>query len=132
MCALLLPADHRRRKKLNGKGCATVKDVLLDITKAPLSCFYDPCALICYTCEKSLMNIRKTEQALQRQVAEVLSKVFGSGMSTSITGTKRAQDSRPDLFGISAPSSKQPCIRSRQESGSSGILEQVVHYDVCI
>ena len=64
LCRDRVPADHRRRKKLQGTSCTTAKAVLKSLSRVPLENLVetrDPKAVLCYKCEPSMLYMKSVK-----------------------------------------------------------------------
>ncbi len=82
-------SDHRRRKKLHGSGCNTTKAVLVELmlaTNWSHPSLQDTNALLCHGCELRLINIKKAETKMTKDMKGIDStqpQVEGVGISRS-------------------------------------------------
>ena len=78
LCKQPLSTNHRKRKKLYRSGWLVVREVIQRLAKAPLTYYRetsDQLALICYSCEKLLLNISSYEAEVEALKSEALNNV---------------------------------------------------------
>lgn len=87
LCRSSLAKDRRRRRKLHGQSCSSLKEQLQDLSSVPLASLVetaDDNAYLCNSCEKQLTSIA----ILEAKLAELRSGIRAS-LSTlhSVLGT---------------------------------------------
>ncbi len=118
LCQKRLATDKRKRRKLHGPSCSTLKEELQKLSSVSLESLEtlsDRDAYLCSTCEfqlKSIINLNEKLSEHNNEVRSMLSKL------QSVYGTPmEAQRKRhlPDSSS-SEPASKQLCMAASQVS----------------
>ncbi len=118
LCQKRLATDKRKRRKLHGPSCSTLKEELQKLSSVSLESLEtlsDRDAYLCSTCEfqlKSIINLNEKLSEHNNEVRSMLSKL------QSVSGTPmEAQRKRhlPDSSS-SEPASKQLCMAASQVS----------------
>ena len=105
-CLCQSSADPKRVKRLHGPACAVARDVLEELASSlkTFSSMRNPVAVLCYSCELCLKNIKKLEEKVVCLKAEVngrLSALEKIRLNADTVVTKHMRVEAPHSCGTS-------------------------------
>ena len=112
--------DHRKKKRLQGPGCVSVRELLQDLAEVQLERFptvHNSGAVLCSECEKELKRIEKIEKELACMKSNVKKKLSALPQKRPCSGDVsvaekhgRMEDSSSvDVAGAATDNSSDEC-----------------------